>query len=407
MVALSGTAAALTSPSERVRVGVIGVRSQGKRIAAALARMADVEVPVLCDVDDGIAAGAARHVGEIQPTTPRTVDDFRRLLDDSSLDAVAIATPDHWHAVMTIAACRAGLDAFVETPLAHDLVEGERILKVARDERRVVHGALPQRDASHFRSAIELVRGGAIGKVRLARAWTVHSRKSIGRRSESPVPAGVNYDLWLGPATQRPFHPNRFHHNWRWFWDYGCGELGSSGVPMLDVARWGLGVELPQRVTSTGGTLYFDDDQQTPDTQTVHYDFGDRMIVWEHRQWSHRTIEGRSTAAAFYGDAGTLIVDRGGWKVYDSPEQAAGQPLDDGDQHLRRFVEAVRTRDAATVRLEEAHRTTALCHLGNIAHRLVRELDLTDGLASLMTDPAAAAFVTRESRAPWGDSSSV
>lgn len=401
VVGWTGSARAHDSPGERVNVGVIGVRSQGKALGVALAGLPDVHVVALCDVDEGLLPAAAREIAAVQGHLPRMATDFRTLLDDRELDAVVIATPDHWHALMTILACQAGKDVYVEKPVSHSLAEGPAMIAAARKHRRVVQTGLQQRSGAHFGSAIEFVQSGKLGSVHLAKAWTVHQRKSIGFRKNASVPAGVDYDLWLGPAASRPFNPNRFHYNWHWFWEYGTGELGNWGVHLLDIARWGLGVEYPTSVSATGGKHYFHDDQQTPDTLLVNYAFPGKTITWEHRLWSSHGQEGRSAAVAFCGDRGTLIVDRGGWKVYgqkDSPAAPASEML---EPHLRNFVDCIRTRGTPTCSLEEGHVSSALCHLGNIAYRLGRTINLNPGAAGAIEDPDARPLACREYRAPW------
>jgi predicted dehydrogenase len=399
VVALTKTAQA--APSERVRVAVIGVRNQGKTLAAGLSALADVEIAALCDVDDNLRPAAMRSVSERQNRPPRWERDFRRLLDDGSIDAVVVATPDHWHAPMTVLACQAGKDVYVEKPVSHNLLEGRAMIEAARRSGAVVQSGLQQRSGSHFQSAVELVRSGRLGRVHLAKAWTVHRRKAIGRKPDSLPPDGVDYDLWLGPAPARPFNANRFHHNWHWFWDYGTGELGNWGVHMLDVARWGLGLELPRRVSASGGRFHFDDEQQTPDTLSVQYTYPSATIVWEHRLWSNRGVEGRSAAAAFYGDAGTLVVDRGGWKVYDLDETIASDTSDQLGPHLRNFVDCIKLRSRPAADIEIGHASSALCHLGNIAYRLGREVVFQPEGGTFGGDVQANAQLTREYRAPW------
>jgi len=400
MVGLSG-AVAKSGPNERVRVGVIGVRNQGSALAGRLASFADVDVIALCDVDPRVVPQTREAVVAAQGFAPRIQKDFRRLLDSSDLDAVVVATPDHWHALMTIMACQAGKDVYLEKPIAHTVVEGTRIVAAAKRYDRVVQVGLQQRSGSHFQSAVELVRSGELGKVRLARAWTVHRRKSIGSEAACAVPDGVDYDLWLGPAPARPFQANRFHHHWRWFWDYGTGELGNWGVHMLDVARWGLDVDLPTRISATGGKYCFRDDQQTPDTLHVHYAFADKTIVWEHRQWSDHGLEGRSAAVAFYGERGTLIVDRGGWKVYDTKRPATSDASEQLRTHLRNFIDCIKSRQSPTVDVATAAVSTALCHLGNIAYRLGREVRFDPVTSEFGTDAPANALLTRSYRPEW------
>jgi predicted dehydrogenase len=399
-VATLAGAVAKASPNDRVSLGIIGVRNQGQALATSMAALPDVEVAAVCDVDQNLRP-AIHAVEEIQGRPPRWEHDFRRLLDDRALDAVVIATPDHWHATMAILACQAGKDVYIETPVSHSLDEGRRMVEAARKHGRVVQSGLQQRSGAHFQSAIELVKSGKLGKVSLAKAWTVHRRKSIGFRKDSATPDGVNYDLWLGPAPSRPFNANRFHYNWHWFWDYGSGELGNWGAHMLDLARWGLGVELPARVSASGGKFHLNDDQQTPDTLCVQYSYPGKSIVWEHRLWSTRGIEGRSTAAAFYGELGTLIVDRGGWKVYDHKETLSSDTSEQSQAHHRNFIDCLRTRATPTADIEIGQVSSALCHLGNVAYRLGRDLIYDSQRGDFGSDMAADTLATREYRRGW------
>ncbi|MGE3315336.1 MAG: Gfo/Idh/MocA family protein [Planctomycetaceae bacterium] len=400
MVGLAG-AVAKAAPGERVSVGVIGVRGQGDVLAKSFAAFTDVDVAALCDVDQGLRHAAVKSVEEIQHRAPRWESDFRRLLDDRSLDAVVIATPDHWHAAMTVMACQAGKDVYVETPVSHVPAEGRVMLDAARASKRIVQSGLQQRSSAHFQSAIEFVRSGKLGNVSLAKAWTVHKRKSVGFRKDSPKPEGVDYDLWLGPSAVRPFNANRFHYNWRWFWDYGSGELGHWGVQMLDVARWGLNVDLPTRISAAGGKHHLNDDQETPDTLAVQYSFPGKTIVWEHRLWSTHGIEGRSTGAAFYGELGTLVVDRGGWKVYDVKESISADAADLPRRHEREFIESIRSRALPSADLEIGHTSSMFCHLGNIAYRLGREIRYDARSENFGSDGEANLLLATEYRKPW------
>ncbi len=399
VVTLAG-AIAKAAPNERVSLGIIGARHQGQSLAAGFASLPEVEIAAICDVDQNLRPEAFRSIAELQSRAPRWEKDFRRILDDRTLDAVVIATPDHWHAAMTILACQAGKDIYVETPVAHTLDEGGRMCAAARQYGRVVQSGLQQRSGQHFQSAIEFVRSGKLGRVSLAKAWTVHRRKSIGFRKDTAIPEGVNYDLWLGPAPSQPFNANRFHTNWHWFWDYGSGELGHWGVHMLDIARWGLDVELPTRVSASGGKFHFNDDQQTPDTLCVQFSYPDKNIVWEHRLWSTRGIEGRSTAAAFYGEFGTLIVDRGGWKVYDHKESLSSDTSPLAEPHYRNFIDCIRSRAMPTADLETGRLSSSLCHLGNIAYRLGHDVTF-DPVRETLGDRDAIALSSYEYRREW------
>jgi predicted dehydrogenase len=372
----SGSTTRSASPNERLGVGIIGVRNQGRLLAGEFAKLNDVDVRSVCDVDESQLAPAVRAVIETSEQVPETVRDFRQLLDDPQIDAVVIATPDHWHSAMTTLACQAGKDVYLESPATHSVEEGALLIEEAHRAKRIVQVGLQQRSGSHFQSAIEFVRSGKLGTVRLAKAWIVHRRKTISRRAEVEAPLNVDYVGWLGPAPARAFQPNRFHFNWRWFWDYGGGELAHWGVHMLDVARWGLKVEIPQRVSAVGGKYSFDDDQETPDALSVQYDFGTKSILWEQRLWSSHGVEGRSSGVAFHGDNGTLVVDRGGWKVYDHGEVVAADSSDLLATHVRDFVDSVRTRHMPAADLSVGVASSNLCHWGNSAYRQGRELRL-------------------------------
>lgn len=377
VVGLSATASAAMagrSPNDRVAVGIVGVRNHGKLLAGELAKFGDVEVRSLCDVDETQFAPVIRAVTEAGQNAPVVENDFRRLLDDPAIDAVVIATPDHWHAEMTNLACQAGKDVYVESPSTHFIGESNAMVQAAVRSNRIVQVGLQQRSGSHFHSAVDFLRSGKLGKVNLAKAWIVHRRKPIGRKSDCETPIHVDYERWLGAAPARNFNPNRFHFNWRWFWDYGGGEMAHWGVHMLDVARWGLDVEYPQRVSAIGGKFAFDDDQETPDTLAVQYAFGDKTILWEHRLWSSHGIEGRSSGVSFHGEQGTLVVDRGGWKVYDHRENVTSDASDLLTAHLRDFVDCIRSRKTPAADLRIGNVSSAICHLGNIAYRLGREI---------------------------------
>ncbi len=374
MVGLSAGTAVAGSSAERLRLGVVGVRQRGLRLATQLAGFRDAEVVACCDVDAGVLAKAVKSVGEVGGVAPRAETDFRRLLDDATIDAVVVATPDHWHAAITIAACEAGKDVYVEAPLAHTLGEGWHIVEAAARSGRIVQTGLHHRSGEVFSSAVEFVRRGELGTVHMARAWAVHRRRPIGIRKATSAPEGVDYTAWLGPAASRPFHPNRFHGNWKWFWDYGSGELGYWGVHLLDVAAWGLGVQWPERVSAAGGCFHLQDDRETPDTLLVTYSFPERTIVWEHRQWALHGFEGRSAAVAFYGERGTLIVDRSGWKVYGGEESAHCETAHDERHHLRNFLDCVRSRKRPSAPVDVGQLAGGFCHLGNVAYRLGREV---------------------------------
>lgn len=371
------TSAASASKGQRVRLGIVGVRRRGLELATALARLPGADVVALCDVDGSVRRAAAHSLSEVQSRAPRLISQAARLFEDDSIDAVVIATPDHTHASLAIAACQAGKDIYLEAPVTHLREEADLLQRAARG--RIVQCGLQQRSGAHFRSAIECIRSGRLGHVGYVRAWAVHRRRMptslAGTAAAATVTAAsdVDYQAWLGPAPSVAFDPARFHHHWRWFWDYGSGELGNLGVHLLDVARWGTGVELPQRVSAHGRTLEPRSALETPDTLTVHYEYPEVTIAWEHRLWSEYGVEGRSAGVAFYGTEGTLVIDRGGWKVYGSKESASASASPLLEPHLEDFLDAVRTRRPPAADLAVGCTSSTLCHLGNEAYRQGRE----------------------------------
>jgi predicted dehydrogenase len=329
---------------------------------------------------------------------------MRRIFDDPAVDAVAIATPDHWHAPATILACAAGKHVYVEKPASHNPREGELMIEAARKHNRVVQVGTQRRSMQGMREAIERLRAGEIGRVLLSRGWYTAVRKPIGRGKPAPVPAGLDYALWQGPAPEREYRDNVVHYNWHWFWHWGTGELGNNGIHSLDLCRWGLDVDYPKQVCAGGGKVFFDDDQETPDTHTVTYDFGGKIITWEGRNWHKRGFENDDFGVVFYGDRGTLVSDGNNYKVFDRDEkQIASQEKSPytQDPHLKNFLECVRTGARPHADIEEGHKSTLLCHLGNIAYRTGHALALDPANGHVQNDPAAEALWSREYRPGW------
>ena len=270
--------------NDRVNVAVVGTRSRGRDHIDIYARQAGSTVAAVCDIDNAQAERAVALAEKAQPAKPKAYQDYRKLLEDKSIDAVSLATCNHWHALGAIWACQAGKDVYVEKPASHNVWEGRKIVEAAAKYRRIVQVGMQSRSIEHKQKAIELLRQGAIGKVYLAKGICYKRRKSIGKSPDGPVPAGVDYSQWLGPAPMRPFNPNRFHYNWHWYWDTGNGDIANQGVHEMDIARWGLGKrELPKRISASGGKFAYDDDQETPNIQLASFDYGDCQLVFEVR----------------------------------------------------------------------------------------------------------------------------
>jgi predicted dehydrogenase len=397
--ALSAAGAA-DKPNEKLAVAVIGVHGRGRDLIRGFSALEDAEVVCICDPDENVIADALKRVNPKQKRTPAVKKDLRQVLEDKDVHAVAIATPDHWHALATVWACQAGKHVYVEKPISHNLIEGRRMVEAARKYDRVVQVGTQRRSGAHYQSAAELVRSGKLGKVPFARTWIAGARKSIGHKPDGPVPAGVDYDLWLGPAPQRPFNPNRFHYNWHWNWDYGTGELGNNGIHGLDLVRMVLGLEAPTQVTAGGGRIFFEDDQQTPDTMVVTYDFPTTTVVWEHHIWSKTGQEGESFGVMLYGEKGTLIFDRKGWHVVDGVE-ASDKAVGPEAAHLTNFLDSVRSNKRPNADIEEGHKSTRLCHLGNMAYRVGRALRFDAATETISGDPEANKLLGRSYRKPF------
>jgi predicted dehydrogenase len=398
-------AGAARQPNERVVLAVMGVHGRGLGHLQGFAAFKDVEIAYICDPDANVIPRALKELAARQKKAPQVEKDVRRVLQDKNVTALAIAAPDHWHALATVWACQAGKDVYVEKPISHNLREGRLMVRAARKYDRVVQVGTQRRSGAQFASAAQFVRSGGLGKVPFARTWIAGHRPSIGHKSDGPAPKGVDYDLWLGPAPQRPFNPNRFHYQWHWHWDYGTGELGNNGIHALDVARWVLGLDAPLRITCGGGKYFYDDDQQTPDTQVATFDFPHTCLIWEHRIWSRTGCEGEPWGITLYGEKGTLHFDRHGWHVSDGVT-ASDKAADIERPHLRNFIDCVKEHRPESGRaprglnadIEEGHKSTSLCHLGNIAWRVARALRWDAKKERILNDPQANALLARTYR---------
>jgi len=392
------------TPSRRVRVAVIGTSGRGTDHAVALTKLKDVEIAYVCDVDENHARSAAATVEKRGAKAPKTVRDFREILADKELDAVTIATPDHWHTPAALLAMSAGKHVYLEKPCSHNAREGEMLVEAARmRDKRVQHGT-QRRSWPAIREAIERLRSGELGKVLSVRAYYFNARPTIGKGKPAPVLPGLDWSLWQGPAPEKEYHDNYVHYHWHWFWHWGTGELGNNGVHMLDLCRWGAGVESPRRATSAGEKVRFpDDDQETPDTNTATFDFGGTTITWECRSWAKQTPNDPKYDAVFFCEKGSLAIAGPGYTVYDPKGVETGKNTGEaGDVgHFQNFIDAVRGDAKLNCEIEEGHKTTLLCHLGNIAWRTGRTVHFDTVKRKITGDPDAEHLWTREYRAGW------
>jgi predicted dehydrogenase len=403
-------------PNDRITICAMGLRGRGGSVLNTFASLADVDVKYVCDIDEAVLSGRVAQVADRKGRKPEAIKDYRKALEDPQVDALVIGTPDHWHALPTIHACQAGKDVYVEKPDGHNLIEGRTMVAAMRKHQRVVQLGTQARSGPHLLSAMDYLRSGAIGRARFAKAWESARQGAIGKPADGMPPAGVDYDLWLGPAPKRAFNPVRFHGNWRWFFDYGTGDLGNDGVHRLDIARWALETAvaarkeaapgLPSKVSAIGGKYFFDDAQEWPDTLMVTYDFAPGYILtYEMRTWSAYPLHEESEGAAVYGDEGSVVIGNSRWRAFDAKgklvREEKGGYNDVG--HVRNFLDCMRSRARPTADLETVgHPSSVLCHLGNCAWRAGRTLRFDATTYTFTGDSDANQFLTRpEYRRPW------
>jgi predicted dehydrogenase len=392
---------AAESPGDKLLVGCMGL-GRGLDHVNAILQISNVEIAYLCDIDDQRIERAAKVVGAKQERKPKTVRDFRRVLDDHSINALFIAAPNHWHAPATILACSAGKHVYVEKPGSHNPREGELMVEAARKHKRVVQMGNQRRSWPGVIEGIDKLRAGAIGKVLYARTSYNNARTSIGRGKPVPVPENLDYSMWQGPAPERPYVDNLVHYNWHWRWHWGGGELANNGIHALDVVRWGLGVEYPERVTSNGGRYHFDDDQETPDTGAAVYHFGHQGAAWDCSSCHPRRNE-KHAFITFYGTQGSLAQEGNGYRIFDpqGKEIASGSGPGGDTVHIQNFLDCIREGKKPNSEIAEGQKSTLLCHLGNIAYRVGHTLHIDPKSGRIINDRDAQALWSREYRAGW------
>lgn len=400
-----GEPAPKAPPSERVQVGCMGVAGRAGHLMNMCAGLPEVDVVAVCDIDANRLAAGVKSVASLQGKEPIAIKDFRKMLDHPEIDALVIGTPDHWHAIPTILACQAGKDVYVEKPDGHNMEEGKRMVAAARKYNRIVQLGTQSRTSDHFLRAMDYIRTGQLGRCLVAKAWESDKQGSIGRPADSDPPPGVDYDVWLGPAPKRPFNVRRFHGNWRWFLDYGTGDLGNDGVHRLDIARWALSVAseakgepslgLPRAITASGGKWYFDDMQEWPDTLQVNYEYEGnpgKILTYEMRIWCPHDYYGLKEGVVVYGDEGYIVIGNSSWKAFNPKHKvlAEGSGDNSGLTHIQNFIDCIKSRKKPNADLETVgHVSSVLCHAGNASWRAGRKLFL---------DPNTELFVDARGR---------
>jgi predicted dehydrogenase len=366
----------------------------------------------VCDVDRQRLAAAAKNATQ-DGREPATTQDMRRLLENRDIVAVFIATPDHWHAPATLLALDAGKHVYVEKPCSHNIREGRLMIDAARRARKVCQVGTQSRSTEHITSAMAQIREGAIGEVLSVRVWNSQLRRNIGRQRPSDPPATLDYENWIGPAPMVPFQANRLHGVWRWWFNFGTGDMGNDGVHDLDIGRWGLGVDMhPSTVTALGGKYFFDDDQEFPDTQTVIFEWPNvgkegrkKQLIFEQRIWTPYRMEGYENGDAFYGTRGMLILGKeSGWTLYGERNKELKSMRGSPNllAHHRNFFECIRSGNRPNADIEIGHLSATLCHLGNIATRVRRVLHFDPKTEEILNDKEAGPMVRRTYRDHWG-----
>ncbi len=402
--------------NDRLNFAVIGLNSRGyAHLSSLKANKPAARITHVCDVDGDIlrkfADSATKEMGEV----PIGGKDFRRILESKDVDAITIATTDHWHAPMAIAGLQAGKHVYVEKPCSHNPAEGELLVQAQLKYGKLVQMGTQQRSSPSTTEIVQRIHGGLIGKPYFAKAWYCNLRKSIGTGKEVPVPAQLDWDLWQGPAPRRPYRNNVHPYNWHWFRNYGTGESLNNGTHEVDVCRWALGVDYPKRVTASGGRYHFKDDWEFYDTLVTSFDYGDKMISWEGRSCQGMKVYGRERGSAIMGTEGTVVVDRDGYEIYDLAGKKTSEFKVRGetdtsdlvgrdsmtDAHFANFIAGIRKGEKLNAPVSVGNISVTMLHLSNIAWEVNRELQLDTKDGRILGDPEAMKLWRRDYEKGW------
>lgn len=404
--------------NEKIMVACMGVNSRGLAVGTNFAAQKNAEVLYVCDVDSRAAEKCIDAVQKIQQKRPLASPDFRKALEDKNLDALIVTAPDHWHAPAAILACAAGKHVYLEKPCSHNPNEGEMVVKAAAKYKRVLQMGNQRRSWPNVVAAIKELHSGVIGRPYFAKTWYTNNRPSIGIGKITEVPSWLNYELWQGPAPRTPYKDNLIHYNWHWFWNWGTGESLNNGTHMVDLARWGLGVEYPVRVSSAGGRYRYQDDWETPDTQVINIEFDNKSaITWEGRSCNGRSVEDSSVGTMFYGETGSLLIESGNsYKIYDLKNKLVKEvknnyavdarntsdPAQELDAlHIQNFFEGIRKGTRLASDIVGGHQSTLLMQLGNIALRSGRTLNIDPKNGHIINDKESMKYWNREYHPGW------
>lgn len=390
------------SPGDRIVVGVIGM-GRGKGHLASYLKLKNVEVGYVCDLDPTrLGVGEKLVNGRQKQRKVKAVQEFQRILEDRDVNLISIAMPNFWHSPATILACQAGKHVYVEKPGSHNPWESKQMVEAARHHKRRVQMGNQRRSMPYYQEGIHRLKDRVIGEVKFSRCWYKNARPSIGKGKFGKPPEWLNWKAWQGPTPERPFKDNLVHYNWHWHWHYGGGELANNGIHALDICRWGLGVDYPDRVTCNGGRYTYEDDQETPDTMYATYHCGDRGANFESSSCHPRREEGLPFVS-FYGTEGTMSFDGGGYAIYDLKGKEVERVKGSSDQtpHFQNIMDAIRNGTKLNSEIGDAQISSMWCHLGNIAYRTQHSLDIEPTTGRILNDADAMALWKREYRPGW------
>ncbi|MCY1719410.1 Gfo/Idh/MocA family oxidoreductase [Prolixibacteraceae bacterium Z1-6] len=408
----------IVGSNDKIRTSVVGVNSRGKALAGNFANQPNCDVLHICDVDNRAIKTCLDVVDGVQSFKATGEGDFRKSLESKDIDAVVIAMPDHWHAPASLLAMQAGKHVYVEKPCSHNPKEGEILREAQARYKKVVQMGNQRRSWPNVIKGIEALKNGAIGKAYYGKGWYTNNRQSIGVGKEVAVPDWLNWDLWQGPAPRKAFNDNIVHYNWHWMWHWGTGEALNNGTHMVDLLRWGLGVDYPVRVNSVGGRYRYNDDWETPDTQVIGFDFAEGIsMIWEGRSCNGKPNEESSVGAMFYGEEGTLLLPGGNnYKIFDLKGKVVKEVKDDFKTdsrnvsdpaknldalHIQNFFSAIKNGESLAADIDSGHKSTLLVQLGNIAQRVGRSLDINPENGHILKDKQAQKLWSREYEKGW------
>jgi predicted dehydrogenase len=390
--------------NDKISVACIGVRGRGNGVMQSFAAESDCEVTHICDVNEPLREQRGAEMKERTGRMPILVNDYRTLLDDDSIDVFMVATPDHWHAMLTIDGCLAGKDVYVEKPASHNILEGKTAVAAARKRERMVQMGTQIRSAPFLREAYQFVQSGGLGKVIYGKAWETNRNGAVRIGPDSTPPRGFDYEIWQGPCPERDYNKSIVASHWRWLYDYGTGDLGNDGVHRIDYCRYLMGLEtMPEAICTSGGKFFFEDDQQWPDTMIINYEYPGKVLQYEMRLWSKPKLNGIGEGATIYGENGWMLVTNRSWEAYDANgavvKEGGSSSAETQRAHIRNFLDAVRSRnrDSLNQEIYSGHVSTTMCHAGNISWRTGKKLRF-DAETETFDDKEANQYVGREHR---------